>query len=32
MGVGKLLFNRLESKELHGAWLKAEMRVFMRNF
>lgn len=32
MDAGKLLFGRLESKELHGAWLKAQMRVFMRDF
>ena len=28
----KLLFGRLESKEKQGAWLKAQMRVFMQNF
>ena len=32
MDAGKLLFGRLESKELQGAWLKAQMRVFMRDF
>jgi HIRAN domain len=32
MDAGKLLFGRLESKEKQGAWLKAQMRVFMRDF
>lgn len=32
MNAGKLLFGRLESKEWQGAWLKAQMRVFMRDF
>lgn len=32
MDAGKLLFGRLESKEWQGAWLKAQMRVFMRDF
>ena len=32
MDAGKLLFGRLEAKELQGSWLKAHMRVFMRDF
>lgn len=32
MDAGKLLFGRLESKEKQGTWLKAQMRVFMRDF
>ena len=32
MDAGKLLFGRLESKEMHGTWLQAQMRVFMRDF
>jgi hypothetical protein len=32
MDAGKLLFGRLESKEKQGIWLKAQMRVFMRDF
>lgn len=31
MDAGKLLFGRLESIVRQGAWLKAEMRVFMRD-
>lgn len=32
MDAGKLLFGRLESKVMQGSWLKAQMRVFMRDF
>lgn len=32
MDAGKLLFGRLEQKKKHGNWLRAEMRVFMRDF
>ena len=32
MDAGKLLFGRLESKEWRGDWLKAELRVYMRDF
>ena len=32
MDAGKLLFGRLESKTLHGDWLKVETRIFMRDF
>lgn len=32
MDAGKLLFGRLESKEKQGTWLKAQIRVFMRDF
>jgi hypothetical protein len=31
MDAGKVLFARLDSKEWHGDWLRAEMRVFMRD-
>lgn len=32
MDAGKLLFGRLESKEWQGNWLKAEIRLFLRDF
>ncbi len=30
--AGKLLFGRLESKEWQGNWLKADIRIFLRDF
>jgi hypothetical protein len=32
MDAGKLLFGRLESKEWQGDWLKAAVRIFLRDF
>ncbi len=32
MDAGKLLFARLESKEWQGHWLRAEVRVFLRDW
>ncbi len=32
MDAGKLLFGRLESKEFQGNWLKAGIRIFLRDF
>ncbi len=32
MDAGKLLFGRLESKEWQGNWLKAGIRIFLRDF
>ncbi len=32
MDAGKLLFGRLESKEWQGNWLKAGVRIFLRDF
>lgn len=32
MDAGKLLFARLESKIWQGDWLKAEVRVFLRDY
>jgi hypothetical protein len=32
MDVGKLLFGRLEQKQWQGDWLKADIRVFMRDY
>lgn len=32
MDAGKLLFARLESKEWQGEWLRAEARVFLRDY
>jgi len=32
MDAGKLLFSRLESKQWQNDWLKADVRVFMRDF
>lgn len=32
MDAGKLLFGRLESKEWQGDWLKADIRIFLRDF
>ncbi len=31
MDAGKILFARLESKEWQGDWLRAEVRVFLRD-
>ena len=30
--AGKLLFGKLESKEWVGDWLKAETRIYLRDF
>ncbi len=32
MDAGKLLFGRLESKEWQGNWLKAGIRIYLRDF
>jgi hypothetical protein len=32
MDAGKLLFARLETKEWHGGWLRASVRVFLRDY
>lgn len=32
MDAGKLLFGRLEQKQWQGDWLKADIRVFMRDY
>jgi hypothetical protein len=32
MDAGKLLFGRLESKEWQGNWLKADIRIYLRDF
>ena len=31
MDAGKLIFGKLEQKEWHGEWLKADIRVYMRD-
>lgn len=32
MDAGKLLFGRLESKQWQGDWLKADLRIYLRDF
>lgn len=32
MDAGKLLFGRLEGKDWQGNWLKADIRIFLRDF
>jgi len=32
MDAGKLLFGRLESKEWQASWLKADVRIYLRDF
>lgn len=32
MDAGKLLFGRLESKEWQDNWLKAGIRIYLRDF